>query len=288
MTTIFVGGSRHVASLPAVIATKLDSVIAKGYRIIVGDANGADKAVQRHLKAAAYDKVWVFCSGDNARNNLGGWPTHPIKPQGRLKGFQFYAAKDRAMAHEADYGLMIWDGKSPGTVLNVLRLISAHKPAELFSVAERKSRNIETTSDWLSFLARCSDELRHDLQERATPDEQALLEHKLVDPDEPADPIAALNTGLATADLASATAALGMLAKSRGMAYVAQETGLSRESLYRALAADGNPEFSTVLKVMASLGLRLAASEAQARPKRRKAKVKQTTPDLLALLDHAT
>jgi probable addiction module antidote protein len=52
-------------------------------------------------------------------------------------------------------------------------------------------------------------------------------------------------------------AALGDVARSRGMTEVARKAGLSRESLYRALSEDGNPEFATVLKVARALGLRI-------------------------------
>ena len=50
---------------------------------------------------------------------------------------------------------------------------------------------------------------------------------------------------------------LGDIARSRGMTHIARETGLGRESLYKALSAEGNPEFATVLKVLKALGLRL-------------------------------
>lgn len=53
--------------------------------------------------------------------------------------------------------------------------------------------------------------------------------------------------------------ALGDIARAKGMATVAKEAGLSRESLYRALSADGNPSFATVLKVVKALGVRLHA-----------------------------
>ena len=55
-------------------------------------------------------------------------------------------------------------------------------------------------------------------------------------------------------------AALGDVARAKGMTKVAREAGLGRESLYKALSADGNPEFATVLKVMRALGLRLQAT----------------------------
>jgi probable addiction module antidote protein len=52
-------------------------------------------------------------------------------------------------------------------------------------------------------------------------------------------------------------AALGDVARSKGMAEIAQATGLGRESLYKALSPAGNPEFATVLKVLRALGLKL-------------------------------
>ena len=57
-------------------------------------------------------------------------------------------------------------------------------------------------------------------------------------------------------DPALIAAALGDAARARGMTKVAAEAGLGRESLYKALSPEGNPEFATVLKVMRALGLR--------------------------------
>ena len=54
------------------------------------------------------------------------------------------------------------------------------------------------------------------------------------------------------------SAAIGDVARAHGMTQLAQETGLTREALYRSLSDEGNPEFSTVLKVLGALGLRLA------------------------------
>ncbi len=59
-------------------------------------------------------------------------------------------------------------------------------------------------------------------------------------------------------------AALGDVARAKGMTTVAAEAGLGRESLYKALSPDGNPEFATVLKVLRALGLRLHASASSA------------------------
>jgi probable addiction module antidote protein len=52
-------------------------------------------------------------------------------------------------------------------------------------------------------------------------------------------------------------AALGDVARAKGMSQIAQRAGLGRESLYKALSTDGNPEFATVLRVMRALGLKI-------------------------------
>ncbi len=66
-----------------------------------------------------------------------------------------------------------------------------------------------------------------------------------------------LEAALADGDPALIAAALGDIARAKGMTQVARDAGLGRESLYKALSADGNPEFATVLKVIHALGLKL-------------------------------
>ena len=63
-------------------------------------------------------------------------------------------------------------------------------------------------------------------------------------------------------DAAGIARALGNIARARGMPQVAKDAGLSRESLYRALSAEGNPSFATVLKVARALGVKLHAAAA--------------------------
>ncbi len=286
MNTVFIGGSRHVSKLTAQVKERLNNVINNGHRVVVGDANGADKAVQKHLLEANYEKVTVFCSGENPRNNLGEWKIHSVVPPNGVKGFHFYAAKDREMAQAADFGLMIWDGKSPGTVLNVLRLIRAGKISVLINVPEKMPISIKTPNQWDDFLSRCSAELLADLRERATPDEwgpdrmsaQSSFLEPLESLEEESAPkveleqsesalstaedelSASLNVALAAGDSASVVDVLGSMAKARGMTQVAKDAGLARESLDLSFANGGNPEFATVLKVMTAMGLRLEAN----------------------------
>lgn len=84
------------------------------------------------------------------------------------------------------------------------------------------------------------------------------VEHLATDEDMAAYLEAALDEG----DASLVAAALGDIARAKGMTWIARETGLGRESLYKALSPEGNPELATVLKVVQSLGLRLGAKTA--------------------------
>lgn len=77
------------------------------------------------------------------------------------------------------------------------------------------------------------------------------------------DMAAYLEAALEDGDPALVAAALGDIARANGMADIARETGLGRESLYKALSPEGNPEFATVLKVVKALGLKLRATTGQ-------------------------
>ena len=74
------------------------------------------------------------------------------------------------------------------------------------------------------------------------------------------DMAAYLEAALEENDAALVAAALGDIARAKGMTYIAKQTGLARESLYKALSSEGNPDFATVLKVVHALGLRLRAT----------------------------
>ena len=93
------------------------------------------------------------------------------------------------------------------------------------------------------------------------------LETRRFDPSEHLDSdeavAAYIDAVLEDGDAALVADALGVVARARGMTQIARDTGLSRESLYRALFRDGNPELATVIKVLRSLGVRLSAEPAR-------------------------
>jgi probable addiction module antidote protein len=75
--------------------------------------------------------------------------------------------------------------------------------------------------------------------------------------------LAYIDAALEDGDPAIISAALGNIARAEGMSKLARETGLAREALYCSLSAEGSPEFTTVLKVMKALGMRLSAIPAE-------------------------
>lgn len=172
---VFVGGSRHVSRLNERVRERLDRIIQKRLPILIGDASGADKAVQQYLHSKHYPSVQVFCAGNLCRNNIGNWNLRTVPTETRNRTFDFYAAKDREMAREADIGLMIWDGKSIGTLLNVFRLIAQRKKVVIYNVSERKVWELRNQSDWQTFVSNCDPDLRNRAEQKAA--DEPVLEH---------------------------------------------------------------------------------------------------------------
>jgi probable addiction module antidote protein len=71
--------------------------------------------------------------------------------------------------------------------------------------------------------------------------------------------VAYITAALETGDADFVRDALGLVARVRGMSEIAKHAGLNRESLYKALGDSGNPEFSTVMRVLRAMGLTLSA-----------------------------
>jgi len=144
-TRVFIAGSRAVSRLNDVIRVRLDRIIAAGHDVLIGDANGADRAVQQYLADRQYARVTVFCTGLRCRNNVGGWTTQSVAPPaGSRGGFDFYAAKDREMARRATHGLMLWDGESRGTFTNIRTLVRDDKPVVVYVSPTRRFFNVRT------------------------------------------------------------------------------------------------------------------------------------------------
>jgi adenine-specific DNA-methyltransferase len=167
MTKVFIGGSRHVSRLSPQLLSRIDNITSRQFPIVIGDANGADKAVQAYLHSVEYPNVEVFCTEGICRNNIGNWRVRSVPAGTRERNAEFYSAKDRVMSCEADVGLMVWDGKSVGTLVNVMRLIGLQKKVVIYIVPDKQFMELHSMDDWRGLLESCNPAVRRKVQQRA-------------------------------------------------------------------------------------------------------------------------
>jgi len=159
MIKIFFGGSRKMGRLSQAIRQRTDNIIADGYLILLGDANGADKAMQKYLAEKNYRNVLVFCMGNVCRNNIGKWKTRTVHSSRSKKDFKYYSAKDVLMGEEADYGLMLWDGKSNGTLNNIINLCERNKKVLVYFSPAKTFFTVANKQDISKLLEHCEPDL---------------------------------------------------------------------------------------------------------------------------------
>lgn len=167
MAKVFIGGSRRLSRLNQAVKRRIDNIIQKDFVVIVGDANGADKAVQRYLHSRHFSNVVVFCMEGcrGCRNNIGTWPIRMIAAADpRRRDFAYYSTKDRTMVEEADYGLMLWDGKSRGTLTNIIDLVRQGKPAVVYTAPDKSFWTLRQVDDVAEMLGRFSPAALHQIE----------------------------------------------------------------------------------------------------------------------------
>ncbi len=152
MIKVFIGGSRKIGRLSAEVRQRLDRIIEKKLQVLIGDANGADKAVQMYLSGRGYERVEVYCMDGVCRNNVGSWVTHHILSSKKTKGFEYYSAKDIEMTNESTVGFMLWDGSSRGTLSNISRLIAQNKKVVVYVAPRREFMTLSSRDECESFM----------------------------------------------------------------------------------------------------------------------------------------
>jgi hypothetical protein len=153
MTKVFIAGSRALSRLNPEVKRRIDTMMDKGFTILVGDANGADKAVQRYLAEKQFRNVVVHCMVGNCRNNVGSWPTREIAAAPGARGFAYYSTKDLAMVNDAQYGFMLWDGESKGTLNSVINMVHQNKMVVVYIAPKKKFQNMRSPGDVSQLLA---------------------------------------------------------------------------------------------------------------------------------------
>jgi predicted XRE-type DNA-binding protein len=144
MTTVFIAGSISINRLHEKVQERINKIVSSDFNVVVGDADGADTSIQECLKKYQANKVTVYCTGDAPRNNVAEWPVHRVSSNAKAGSRTYFIAKDLEMARKSDYGLMIWDCKSTGTLSNVIELLREKKKSVVFV---NKNTDFVTISD---------------------------------------------------------------------------------------------------------------------------------------------
>jgi hypothetical protein len=147
MTRVFIGGSRASSRLDTEVLQRLERLCRRDIAVLIGDADGVDKAVQAFLARRRYPRVTVYCSNGLCRNNVGNWTVDAIQTVAKPGSRAFFSAKDRAMARDATYGLMMWNGRSKGTLNNIENLVEQGKPVVVFMTTERSFYTVRRPAD---------------------------------------------------------------------------------------------------------------------------------------------
>jgi len=155
MTSVFIGGSRKVSRLNKEIRSRIDNILQQELTILIGDANGADKSVQKYLAEKKYPNVFVYCMEGKARNNIGGWSIRNVEAINHKKDFQYYSTKDFKMAEDASYGFMIWDASSKGTLQNIINLLKENKRVLVYFSRKKEFYTLLNVDDLSELLSKC-------------------------------------------------------------------------------------------------------------------------------------
>ena len=163
---IFIAGAKAITSIDELPKQKIISICHKGFEILVGDCTGIDSAVQKECLSLVYHNVVVYASNGYARNNFVHWPVKAIQVPPNVKGFEFYAKKDIAMADDADYGFMIWDSVSRGTLNNLVNLAVRGKSSLVYLQPIKKMVCLKNLDDVNILVSKCPAKTRQ-LYQRA-------------------------------------------------------------------------------------------------------------------------
>ena len=86
MTTVFLSGSRKISRLNDMVLSRVQDMLDQSNYVVIGDANGADKALQRYLADQHYRNVLVFYVGRVCRNNVGDWDMREVICRSKTQG----------------------------------------------------------------------------------------------------------------------------------------------------------------------------------------------------------
>ncbi|MBA7564335.1 hypothetical protein ES708_05998 [subsurface metagenome] len=157
MTKVFLSGSMKIKNLDKRVIERLRNIVDSQFTVIVGDADGVDSAFQEYLMVNKFNSVLVYCTGKVPRNNLGYWETKNITSIYKPGTRDYFTAKDKAMADDCDYGFIVWDTRSTGTLSNAIELVQRNKMALVFINKIKQFLTIKNAQDLEELISFMSD-----------------------------------------------------------------------------------------------------------------------------------
>ena len=169
---VFISGSRSQTEIPPIIQTSLETIVSKGFGVLIGDSNaGVDGEIIDYLRVPLYRNVCVYTVGKKPRVKVESeWSVCCVQVDESLKGQKRQMAKDRVMGDSADWGLAVFRPLektrfgsvrvSAGTLRNSIQLLLAKKPVKFFYVYEGSMcvRNLKTIDDLEEVIATYANE----------------------------------------------------------------------------------------------------------------------------------
>lgn len=153
MPPLFISGSLSIRQLPARVMKRLSVIIDKELPVVIGDAPGADAAVQRFFADCGVRHVTIFCGGSAPRHNIGIWRVQQVRADAPAGTRAFHSAKDREMCRLAGAGFVIWDGASQGSRANIRRLCERGRYVVVYRRPEDRFVTLVSDAERMAFLA---------------------------------------------------------------------------------------------------------------------------------------
>jgi len=149
---VFVSGSLSIRHLPLCVKERLCVIVDHELPVVIGDAPGADAAVQRFLADCGVHDVTIFCSGPTPRHNIGKWPIRQIQSDAARGTRASHMAKDRAMSSLAGTGFVISDGVSQGSHANIRCLCERGRYVDVYLASEGRFVTLSNDTERTAFL----------------------------------------------------------------------------------------------------------------------------------------
>lgn len=166
METVFIAGSIKIKKLDPAFVERVKNIVRKNMAVVVGDANGADTSIQRELMEQCADYVTVYCVGKKPRNNVGHWSIQQVTSSAEPGTRTYFTQKDLKMAEVADFGLMLWDAASTGTLSNVIELLQQGKKCLVFVNRDKRFIEVKVPDDIQKLVLAMSDGAKRQAEQK--------------------------------------------------------------------------------------------------------------------------